>query len=64
MVIKAELDWVTAVAADLRKGRMKWSPEALSPLADAALSTPPPAEATEPSYAGDRAPPVRDARTG
>jgi DNA-binding PadR family transcriptional regulator len=34
VVIKAELDWVTAVAADLRKGRMTWSPEALSALAD------------------------------
>ena len=54
VVIKAELDWVTAVAADLRKGRMKWSPEALSALADAELSTLPPAEATEPSSAGDR----------
>jgi DNA-binding PadR family transcriptional regulator len=35
VVIKAELDWVTGVAADLRRGRMKWSPEALSALADA-----------------------------
>ena len=35
VVIKAELDWVTAVATDLRRGRMKWSPEALSALADA-----------------------------
>jgi DNA-binding PadR family transcriptional regulator len=33
-VIKAELDWVTVVAADLREGRMNWSPEALSALAD------------------------------
>jgi DNA-binding PadR family transcriptional regulator len=35
VLIKAELDWVTAVAADLREARMKWSPDELSALADA-----------------------------
>jgi DNA-binding PadR family transcriptional regulator len=35
VVIKAELDWATAVAADLREGRLTWSLEGLSVLADA-----------------------------
>jgi DNA-binding PadR family transcriptional regulator len=35
VVTKAELEWVTAVAADLREGRITWSAAALSALADA-----------------------------
>jgi DNA-binding PadR family transcriptional regulator len=35
VVLKAELDWATAVAADLREGRLTWSLEGLSVLADA-----------------------------
>jgi DNA-binding PadR family transcriptional regulator len=41
VVIKAELDWATAVAADLRDGHMTWSVDALSALADARTADPP-----------------------
>jgi DNA-binding PadR family transcriptional regulator len=39
-VTKAELDWISAVADDLREGRMTWSLDALSALAESRAAEP------------------------
>jgi DNA-binding PadR family transcriptional regulator len=48
IVTKAELDWISAVAADLRKGRMTWSLDALSALAESRAAEPLAGGATAP----------------
>lgn len=48
IVTKAELDWINAVATDLRKGRMTWSLDALSALAESRAAEPLAGGATAP----------------
>lgn len=48
IVTKAELDWISAVAKDLRKGRMTWSLDALSALAESRAAEPLAGGATAP----------------
>jgi DNA-binding PadR family transcriptional regulator len=48
IVTKAELDWISAVAADLREGRMTWSLDALSALAESRAAEPLAGGATAP----------------
>ena len=48
IVTKAELDWISAVATDLLKGRMTWSLDALSALAESRAAEPLAGGATAP----------------